>query len=338
MLDWLTLNTDISNLTECTRQRLKGSQFRMFCVTPEGELMWEKTQRKSVRSDSHKLTMEYGSRLMIYGSPARVGLNRIDNVFGSDEPIDCAKRMIDFIGMMEDVELPDYKQWNCTKMDVTHNYHVGSKVNVLSALEMLRNVEGGRYQVRTTAETVYWSSRSIVRSGKAYSKGVHMEYLAKSGKAFLTEEELELCMGLLRLELSLKRNYFNRTINKKWYELTVNELKTEHSKYFGELVGSVEVNEMTDIKQACIAASLRLGMTKGYGRAAYLSWNTIRSVGYMAWRTDMPRSTSYRHRKILREAGLSYADFAARNVVPLRCTRIELGQPVSSWAELRKCA
>ncbi len=338
MLDWLTLKTDISNLSDFTRERLRASQSRILCIDPDGAVVWEKSGRKSVRSDSHQITMEMGGDLILYGSPARVGLDRVDNVFGSGDPIECATRMINFVSEVEGVDLPDFRLWDCTRMDVTHNYHLGDKANVLTALEMLRHVEGGRYQVQTSAETVYWSKKSTRRTGKAYCKGAHMEYMAKRGRAFLTSEEMAAVQGLLRLELTLKRHFFKRTIECKWWELSQRDLEMEHERYFGELVGKVEINEMTDMREACVQASENLGWTPGQGRAAYMSWNCIQAVGYMVWRSDTPKATFYRHRKILREAGLSFADFRARNVVPIRRRRIVLGQPVRSWAELRKVA
>ncbi len=338
MLDWLTLKVDICELNDYARERLQRSQSRIFCLDSDGSLVWERTGRKTVRSDSHQITMEMDSHFTIYGSPARVGLERVDNVFGSGDPVECAGRMIRFVEQCHGVQLPDYTKWKCTRMDVTHNYHLGELSNVLTALEMLRNVEGGRYQLQTSAETVYWSPRSTRRSGKAYAKGPHMQYLAKRGRAFLTPEEMHDVNGLLRLELSLKRHFFARTIGKPWFELSAAELEAEHEAYFAELVGKVEINEMSDMRQQCIEAAQRLGLTEGLGRAAYLSWNSIRSVGFATWKADTPKATFYRHKKIMQEAGLSYADFRARNVVPIRRRRIELDQPVRSWAELRQVA
>jgi II/X family phage/plasmid replication protein len=223
-------------------------------------------------------------------------------------------------------------------MDVTHNYWLGDLTNVMTALSLLRHAEGGRYQVRTAAESVYWSQNSTRRSGKAYSKGAHMRFLAKRGRAFIEPDEFALVDGLLRLELSLRRHFFSRVIDKPWYLLTEKELNAEHEKYFAALVGRVEVSEMTDMRNACVEAALRLGLSEGQGRAAYLSWNTIRAVGFAVWRAESAKATMYRHKKILHEAGLSYGDFQARNVVPIRRRRIVLGEPVQSWAELRKVA
>lgn len=338
MLDWLTLKTDICNLNDDAREQLRASQSRILSINPDGVVEWEKLGRETVRSDSHQITVEVGGDLMIYGSPARVDTKRVDNVFGSGDPVECAKRMIGFVERVKGVQLPNYKMFKCTRMDVTHNYDMGSIENVIAALQLLRHCEGGRYQVQTSAETVYWSVRSTRRSGKAYSKGMHMEYLAKRGRSFLQAGEQIAVNRLLRLELQLKRHFFARAISKPWYELNEDDLNKEHSDYFGQFIGDVEVSEMTDMQKACIEAALRLGLTIGMGKAAYLSWNTIRAVGSAEWKANTAKATMYRHLKIMKAAGLCYADFRARNVFPIRKRRVVLDKPVASWADLMKVA
>lgn len=338
MIDWLTLQIDSDRLSDETLNALRVKHSLIMCLNPDGSVEWQRPARREVRSDSHQITVELCGSLRIYGSPARVGLKTVDNVFGSGDPLECADRMLRFVESVEGVQLPEAQEFSCTRMDVTHNYDMGCLVNVKSALEILRHAEGGRYQVRTAAETVYWSTKSTVRSGKAYSKGEHMRYLDRRGRAHLDQEKMQLCDGLLRMELSLRRHYFARQCPTPWHQLEESQLDQIHGAYFGQLIGSVEISERTDMRRACIDAALRLGLSEGQGKAAFLSWTVIQSQGYQAWREYSPRSTFYRHKKILREAGLSYADFAARNVVPLRVRRLELARPVRSWHEIKRAA
>lgn len=338
MIDWLTLKICTSKLDVNTYEKLKSKQSRIIALDADGAVQWEKHGRKSVRSDSHVITYELGTELRIYGSPTRVGLETTDNVFGTGNITDCAERMISHVEKFESVELPTFWSWSCTRIDVTHNYYLGSRSNVMAALGMLRHAEGGRYQVGTSSESVYWSSRSTRRSGKAYPKGPHLDYLARRGRSDLTVEQRELAQGLLRFELSLRRHWFSRVCEKDWFELTESDLNQEFEDYFGPLVGSLEITDMTDLQKNCIEAAESLGFSQGIGRGAWLSWNTIRAVGYAQWRESCPRSTFYRHKKVLQAAGLSYADFNAGNVVELRRRKLVLDQPVTSWAELANAA
>jgi II/X family phage/plasmid replication protein len=338
MLDWLTLKTNAINLTESARRVLQMSQSTLIMIDPDGAVKWERPSRATVRSDSHQVTVEFGSDLVIYGSPARVALDRQDNVFGSDDVIDCAGRMLAFVSGALGIELPVMTAWACTRMDVTENYNLGDLTTVKQALELLRHAQGGRYQVRTCAESVYWSPASTYRSGKIYAKGAHMDFLRRKGECFLSDEEFQLVQGILRLELSLRRHFFKRCCEKKWYELTATDLAAEHEKYFSKLVGSVEITELSDMQARLIEAAKSLDMSPGYGKSAFGSWQWIRASGFSDWRDGMARSTFYKHLKILQAAGLSYADFQGRKVVPIRRRRIVLDQPVKSWAELRRAA
>lgn len=338
MIDWLTLKLPREQIPDHAHSVLQSKQSMIMCIDPSGEINWMRPDRKAIRSDSHQVMVEMVGDLLIYGSPARVGLKSIDNVFGSGDPLECAQRMLDFVCMVEKIDLPAANNWSCTRMDVTLNFDLGTIDNVLSALEMLRHVEGGRYQVRTTAETVYWSPRSAYRSGKAYSKGTHMRYLASRDRAFLTDDQLNACDRLLRLELKLARHFWKKQAIKPWHEYTQAELEIEHDKYFSALVGGVEVNEMTDFEELLKITAVRLGYKEGQGKQAALSWCCIRTDGYQYWRERCAKSTFYRHKKILFAAGLSYGDFAARNVVSIRKRRIVIEQPVCSWADLLKAA
>lgn len=338
MIDWLTLAICPSALRPEVLEYLKAQQSRIICVDSEGVITWEKPQHTSIRSDSHQLTMVLGSVLRIMGSPTRVGLKRSDNVFGSDDVMECATRMINFLSDVHQIQLPPVRSWQCSRIDVTHNYHLGDITNVKEALKHMRSAEGGRYQVRTTAETIYWSVNSAYRSAKAYSKGEHMNYLQKREKAFLSQDEIDLTQGLIRLELSLKRAFFRKCLDTPWHQLTADDLNREHDNYFGKLIGSVEVSEVKNIESRCIQTAIDLGYTEGVGRSAFMSWSMIRSNGFHFWKDRSARSTYYRHKRVLQAAGLGWSDLCAGKVVPLRRHKLTLGQPVSSWAELRKVA
>jgi II/X family phage/plasmid replication protein len=337
MIDWITLSIDASELSPETLQRFRDQTGRLLKLDANGEITWEKPDRRNIRSDSHQVTVELGSFLRIMGSPARITSRDGTNVFGSGCPRFCAQAMLDFVSDLEGIRLPDLESWGCSRIDVTLNYDLGNLTNVKTALEMLRHSEGGRYQVRTTAETVYWSPRSTVRSGKAYAKGPHLEYLARTQQD-IEHELIAKAQQLLRLELALRRHYLTRQITKPWYELTQAELEAAHNFYFSGLIGKMEISERSDVLKMCKSAALRLGLTEGIGKAAFMSWTFIRSEGYQAWRESAPKSTFYRHKKVLLEAGLSYTDFAARNVVPLRIHRLHLAEPVQDWRDLKQAA
>lgn len=338
MIDWLTLQFPAELLTDDVRQAISNKHGMMVCLDADGEVQWMSPTRETVRSDSHQIVVELGSTLRIMGSPARVDTSQPNNVFGSGDPVECAMRMINFASAQYGIQLPRYDEWNCTRIDVTLNYFMGDITNVKQALRHMRGAEGGRYQVRTCAESVYWSTKSSYRSAKAYSKGEHLRYLASRGRINLNPEMSTAADGLLRLELSLKRHYFSKIAKKRWHEMTEQTLLDEHTKYFDPLIGKIEYSDVRSLEESIIQSAIEVGYTEGRGKAAFMSWSVIQSMGFNAFRDRTPRATYFVHKKILLNAGLSWADLSSGQIIPLRKKQLVIGQPVTSWNQLLKAA
>jgi len=330
VIDWLTLKIPLDQVPEQALAEFRAKAGRVLCIDGHGEKLWEKVARQSVRSDSHQLVVDLaGDAFILHGSPARVVY--ANNVFGSGDPIQCALDMIRYASKHTGILLPlDVTKWKCTRIDVTQNYDLGSGAEVRQALSYLRQAEGGRYQVRTASETVYWSQNSALRSGKAYHKGPHLKFQFRRNQASAQEHEFLLADRLLRLELSLKSQYWRERSLKAWHQYTQTELEQIHSEYFAQFVGKIEVIEMDNLQDQFRKAA----KTSGQGMAAYRTWSLIKSIGMHEARDSMPRATYYRHMKIMKAVGLTWADFQAGNVVPLRRRTIELGKPVQSWQEM----
>jgi II/X family phage/plasmid replication protein len=313
-----------------TREELRAKSARICRIEPTGEIAWEIPARERLRSDTHSLTVRVGSDIELSGSPARLG--QTNNVFGSGDVLDCFNRMVAWASECLSLNLPfSAFLWRCTRVDVTHNYDLGSAANVRQALNYLRHAEGGRYQVKTAAETVYWSPRSRLRAGKAYDKGSHVRYQVAKGQAELTEAQLTLCDCVLRLELRLGGQFWRERANKRWYSWTEIEFDKVHAEYFEQFIGDVEIMETDDILERL----KEVASTEGQALAAYRTWALIEKLGLESVRSLTPASTFRRHKRLLNQVGLSWADFQARNVVPFRRKMIVLGEPVRSWEELR---
>lgn len=333
MIDWLTLSIPTTSIPAETLASLSEGQDRLIRVGGDGLIRWEKPCHVDRRSDSHRLTISLGSYLTIMGTPARIFSRFNDNVFGPDDIQQCALAMINTVSN-EYGQVPHPKHWRLTRLDYTYNYFLGSPDNVRQALEALRCTEGGRYQVRTDAETIYWSPKSAFRSGKAYAKGPHVVYQQKRSISALPTEHVQATNSLLRLELSLRRHYWSRQAKKRWYEYTPDDFKQAHNDYFSKLIGNLTVSIQSDLQKHIRQTAVDNGYTKTQGTAAYSTWLLIKEMGHAHVRQTMARSTYYRHKKILLAAGLSYTDFSNQKVVPIRSETITLGDPVNSWNEL----
>lgn len=330
MIDWLTLRLSLDHFDVATREQLRAKSARICRIEPTGEIAWEIAARERLRSDTHSLTVRVGGDIEISGSPARLG--QTNNVFGSGDIRDCFRRMVSWAAECMQLPLPFNRElWRVTRVDITHNYDLGDAASVRQALNYLRHAEGGRYQVKTSSESVYWSPRSRLRAGKAYHKGPHVRYQVKNEQAELTETQLDLCDRILRLELKLGGQYWRERVDKRWYDWKESDFDDVHSDYFSQFIGGVEIAEVDDILEKLI----EVAPTEGQGKAACRTWALIKEYGLETTRSMMPPSTFRRHKKLLNDVGLSWADFQARNIVPFRRKTIVLGEPVRSWNDFK---
>ena len=266
-----------------------------------------------------------------------------DAVFGSgaSAALDlrgCLERMIQFVNAALPIKLPALMPlWKVTRIDVTQNLLLGSLTEVKDALSILRNCEGGRYRVSQQAgDTVYWSHRSSLRSGKAYAKGPHLAYCNKEEKGRpYRPEYVTAADRLLRLELSLKNEYFRRVDqdDRDWYGLTPEDLRAEWERYFLRMIGDTEMTN----DNAVYKRLHEVAETEGRARAAYACWLLIQKEGWERAKAFHATSTWTRHMRVLRDAGLSDADISAGQVVPLR-RRILEATPVNTWDDLFQAA
>lgn len=354
LIDWITAYIDADKLPPKVWESLRrmGDRIQRLNMAT-GEIEWETAAWDSIRSDSHSLVYQVGaSCLRLQGSPARV-VGTGCNVFG-EGPVSSLDlpgslcRMVLRLSHHLGVALPlDPHFWNLTRADITANLLLPSLEHVREALSILRNCEGGRYRVSQQAgDTVYWSHRSRLRSGKAYAKGPHLEYQnrynarkAAKDKDYryreYTQEEIELANRLLRLELRLGSQWWReRTGQDHWTDVTPGQLAEEWEDYFGRMIGDAEMTgDDKTIEQRIMAAA----KTEGQGRAALCCWALIQSQGWQRARDLHSRPTWYRHLKVLHAAGLSDLDLSMGQVVPFRRRIIET-QMVTSWDELRRLA
>jgi hypothetical protein len=339
LIDWLSLFVPFDALSPETVSAvvLLGDRLQRYCPQT-GEVKLDTPAWQSVRSDSHQLALKVGAHgLYVNGSPARC-MGDGCAVFGSPGAMDvraCALAMIALAGRSLGQALPvDLTVWKVTRMDITGNLALQDLPEVRQALAYLRGTEGGRYRVSQTAgDTVYWSSRSQLRAGKAYAKGPHMQYLARkradyTGRAY-SDEELYALARVLRLELSLKAQWWRERAPCPWHEMSEAALTAQWAEYFGRMVGAVEMTDENEM----LTRVLEVAPTEGQGRAAYAMWCMIKAQGWQWTRDNTSRPTYYRNAAILRAAGLGDSDLSSGQVIPLRRRALVL-EPVRSFAAL----
>lgn len=352
LIDWLTLRINVDFLGFDMLRELTDKQDKILRISGSGEMVWETTAWDSIRSDSHQISFRVSSNFIwIQGSPARI-IGDGDNVFSSGacsalDLVGCSRAMVRFVSKHLGVVLPsDVKLWLLSRVDVTQNLDLGGLPQVRQALAILRDCEGGRYRVSQQAgDTVYWSHKSRLRSGKAYAKGAHIAYQMLKHKPgdtgrIYSIEEIALANSLLRLELKLGSQYWRERTEKPWYEFTAEDLKDEWQSYFSRMIGGAQIMKDENIYDRIldVVEKKKDGKPKEtQAKAAYALWLMIKSEGWQKARDYTSKTRWYFNLKILHKAGLSDADISSGKVVQFR-QNIILARRVDTWQDLKLVA
>ena len=340
LVDWLTLRLDMMEVCEQSQKRLETLSGRVLAISREGEVLWEVGSRETISDGDGQVTVSVDGELTVQGSPAKA-FGR-DNVFGSDDVLGCADRMLSVVERAHAVELPRrWGLWKVTRVDVAANWDFEGLENVRAGLQELRHMEGGRYQLKTAAESVYWSQGSRVRSGKAYAKGPELRRQVRSGKLEIDPVRLDMADRLIRMELSLRAQFMRERAGRQWWEMDPEYFERSHRAYFEQFTGNVKVEVCDDggLKEALIRQAGEQGRSEAFAEAAYRTWRLIVGDGLEQTRAMMRKSTWMRHKRQLLDAGLTWGDFQKREVAGFRSRRFTFADPVKSWADLEsRCA
>jgi II/X family phage/plasmid replication protein len=343
LIDWLTLRTPVSHfLTDHLFEQFHKFVGVQTLTDSDGEVIRSRPvfDVDKIRSDAKGIFWQISSDgknkfVTVGASPASLEFD--SNVFGSSDIRHCAEVLLHRAQVALSIILPPPSAWECRRIDVTHNYLLDDHSQVKQALRELRKGDGVRQKASVPkGDTVYWGQGSDLIGAKAYDKGSQVEYQQKrkpKDAKPMDEATISMLKRLLRLELSLKRRWFDRH-GQDWLSLTEDDLNQLHHRYFSQFIGTIEVTDMTTLLRQLEEVT----PTKGRALAAHRTWALVKAIGFEQTKSSMPESTFYLHQKYLREAGLSNADLHNSNLLPFRRNVIAISDPVRSWSELFKVA
>lgn len=350
LIDWLTLRISLEGLGSVVRDRVRACMGSLVCCNSDGELVWRKMQLdvEKLRSDSGGLfwAMQGDGKadyLVIAGSPASL-VSKV-NVFGHLDIRRAANTLRAVAMKALTAYLPEVDFWQCRRIDITGNYLLPDEGAVKQALRQLLNTDGVRRKASSAkggGDTVMWSPTSDMLKGKAYHKGPQLRALLRRGR--LTDEDVSADQlagadRLLRLEHTVAARWFRRfeEAGGKWYSLSVEALQHLYVKFFGPLVGGLEVKDMgRDHIVQTIEKSA--GVSHNAALQAFATYRNIKADGFEETKAGMSRATWFRHLKALRAAGFTDGQLCAGNVIPFQAVKVLLAVPVSSWADLAVAA
>lgn len=340
MIDWLSLSLDVCFVPEPLRLQMEKYSNKIMLISPDGEIKSIRCAWDSIRSDTHQIVFRIGSRLEIQGSPSRVGL--LNNAFGSLDIHYCAEKMISFVlsqfGFPREA-LPPLPEWGCTRIDITRNLCMTSREEPGQVLESLKYLPSGRQKVSFEVSGIYIGKGSSHLVGKVYLKGQDAKRLNARKKSFYTEEELLLSDYLLRFELMLrsrKIKHFSNLFNCHWSGFTPEFLLTRHDEFFSKYLSDAEILDMNMLLEKLIEVAKVSGKSEAAARQAYGFYLLVRQNGLANARASTTKTTFYRHKKLLQDAGVMASDLVQSNVLPIRRKPILLGDAVCSWEDVRQ--
>jgi II/X family phage/plasmid replication protein len=375
MIDWMTLRIPLSSFLDSDQIIEKFSSFlgTQCTYNSTGELIREKLvfDIEKLRSDEIGLfwQVQHNGKenfLLIAGSPASVEFGT--NVFGSNDVMHCANVMHREAQKGLSMILPPIHTWQCMRLDFNFNYLLDSNSQVKQALRELKNGHGSRQKATTGhGDTVMIGEKSKMITGVIYDKGTQVKNLVKQlfkkGRDIPYDTwEIDIMSRLLRFELRLKRQWFEKLGHKKtyehflhndlnvkqalknykhyyentqpWTELTEQDLIEKHHSYFKPFTGSIGVTDMSTLLENL----KNLGISEGRARSAYQTWALIKTMGYEQAKSSLNENTFNKHRSQLLRAGLTETDLqnSENNVLVFKRKTIELDCPVTSWSQILK--
>lgn len=218
LIDWLTLKICSSLIEPTVLDLLRADANTIICVNPDGSVEWETIGRVSIKSDSHQMNISVGGFVCITGSPARFMPDEFaihDNVFGSSDIVYCANLMLGHIEKTLSMKLPDYKKWDCTRIDITQNYFLKhAAFDAERVLSHLRSSDMGKYRTATFADSCYWQKGNKIQSGKAYYKGRQLLVdFRKRHKDIMEHIKDDFCFDEVLCQLALDKVCEDTSLN-----------------------------------------------------------------------------------------------------------------------------
>jgi II/X family phage/plasmid replication protein len=366
MIDRLLLSLNRQFIDDDVYEYLIAKFDSLERITTDGEILWSKPLTAKTRSDDPNVNFRFTSKgIQIWGSPAMV--DNKNNVFGSSDIVECAIKLINKASKGLGIIFPSYEKWDLQGLDITHNFYLDNFNDVKTALNALGKLSDGRLKTVRYPESVYFGMGSQTRTLKVYSKGVHMNKLARKDDVGLTTWELAATYNLLRVECVLKKKWLERyfaspdetelehyknmidsdrpvyngiyqTLKyKRWYEMNEDDLNVIYTDFWEHIAGNgvdVPAHE-PDLEAQILDAAALNGYTEGLGKAAFKTWTVIKAVGKEQAQYMTGRSTWYQHIKLLKLAGLTTADISEAVVLKTRINTIDLTRRVESFDDIK---
>lgn len=288
-----------------TTGQLKGSYDSRIRLTIERK-KWEKGIRDSV-----PVLVDCDPYIRLEGSIHKMLMGH--NVYGGPESFrDSALFLIDMVEKELNVEMPDRDFWQVVRVDYAEVFAIG--------FENIENfMRGMNLCVYPRRKVFRYGTESLFAPGgttslRIYNKGI--EFYKNDRKRlsrYMKEEKLFdlqcIANDLLRIEVEIKKKKLMYDF--QGYLPFIDDITSEYcydvyKKEVGRILYESKFECETVRKVDQVEERLYKMYEKGLANVLLGTWYRLSIKGEKEVRKDMPKSTFYRHRKKLIEAGVSW--------------------------------
>lgn len=302
-----------------------------------GELSGSWDARISVQPKNEEWTVDKSGKPRLVPSPSyliiEASIHKVmhgQNIFGGSNDIQhCCKTFIDILQKLLDTPMPDYQNWQVLKVDVAHVYALPMPAikQFFDGLQLLsfprRTRKASRYEMaahfpgRTTTIKLYHKGTEFKVHDYARLRGYFKNYYQLTDgtdpsnikKAQKKVDALHrLANNRLRIEVSIHSDKFIYDFGKniRVKDLTDDYLHKIHENEIERLLREGKQSMQTVRTTQQVIARLNNIYGHKNGMRLYGFWSSLVTLGDEATKNQYPKTTFYRNRKYLEDAGVSW--------------------------------
>lgn len=302
-----------------------------------GELLGTWDARISVQPKTEEWVLDVNGRPRLTDCPpylvVEASIHKVlygQNIFGGSSDIKfCCGAFVDVLQKIFEVPLPEYKAWQVQKVDVSHVYNlpITAIKQFFDGLQLLsiprRTRKASRYEMaahfpgRTTTIKLYHKGtefkahdyprlRSFFKNYYDITEGHHPDNIKRATRK--VDALHRLANNRLRVEVSIHADKFQYDLGRipRVEELDDEYLHAVHAKEVERLLreGKQGMEIVRTTQQVMARLNNEYGQQKGM--RLYGFWSSMVTLGDEATKLQYSKSTFFRNRKLLEDAGVSW--------------------------------
>lgn len=301
------MGIDIENdriIYQLTTRQLEGSWDSKVSIRVTNE-RYEQDDKGHVRltKTGWYVIIEASIHKLVYGH----------NVYcGWDDFQKAAAFLISMVESGLDVKLPKPEHWEVRRIDVSENYYLPSPDAVTEWFRMMNLKKYPRRKMAKYGECGLYANGTTT-TWKAYHKGPdfkkHDYKRVKWHRGKETADRIhKLAMNIIRFEIEIKKKKLQDDYKKKIVK--VKDINNDYLKKLYDSENQKIIREGEDMRIARttieVQNRLKAKYNDSWARILLGTWLKFSAFGEEESKREMPRATFYRHRKMLKDLGISW--------------------------------